>query len=99
MAQTRQEYLDEQARRCMRPDWRRWWKPGHENDPLYKEFERVERKFRPDQPRVPRGNPDGGQWANEGNSASAGGGDGVASSILSRAKQLAAGGRTTYLRC
>jgi hypothetical protein len=44
MPQIRQDALDEQTRRWMRPDWRRWWKPGHENDPLYKDYERIERK-------------------------------------------------------
>jgi len=67
----RQEYLDEQTRRWMRPDWRKWWKPGYENDPVYKEFERVERKYRADQLRVPRGSERVGQWADEG--AGAGG--------------------------
>jgi len=43
----RREYLDEQTRRWMRPDWRHWWKPGYENDPLYQEYERLERKFSP----------------------------------------------------
>lgn len=66
MAQIRQEYLDEQTRRWMRPHWRKWWKPGHGNDPLYKELERVERKYRPDQLRVPRGSEGAGRWAYEG---------------------------------
>jgi hypothetical protein len=75
MAQLRQECLDHQLRYWMRPDWRRYWKPGHENDPLHKEFERVERKYRPDQLRVPRGSEGGGRWADEG----AGGGRGTVS--------------------
>lgn len=63
MAQIRQEALDYELRRWMPPDWRRFWKRGHENDPLYREMERVERKFSPDQPRVPAGAREGGQWA------------------------------------
>lgn len=69
MTQIRQEYRDEQIRRWMRPDWRNWWKPGSENDPLYKEYERIERKYRPDQLRVERGNEGAGQWAYEGRNA------------------------------
>ena len=62
MAQIRQESRDHELRRWLRPDWRRFWKPGHEKDPLYREFERIERKFSPDQPRVPAGAREGGQW-------------------------------------
>jgi hypothetical protein len=68
MAQIRQVYLDHELRRWMRPDWRRFWKPGHENDPFYKEYERIERKFSPDQPRVPAGAREGGQWTSGSNS-------------------------------
>jgi len=66
MAQIRQEARDLELWRRMRPDWRDWWRPGHENDPLYKEFERVERKYRPDQLRVPQGSEGGGQWTDGG---------------------------------
>jgi hypothetical protein len=37
---------------------------------------RLARKYRPDQPRVPAGNPDGGQWTGEGGSV---GGEGISS--------------------
>lgn len=70
MTQIGQEYLDHQLRHWTRPDWRKWWKPGHENDPLYKELERVERKYRPDQLRVPQGSEGGGQWTAEGSGGS-----------------------------
>jgi hypothetical protein len=36
---------------------------------------RYRRKYRPDQPRVPAGDPDGGQWTSEGGGVSAGGGN------------------------
>ena len=62
MARIKQNYLDYELRRWMRPDWRRFWKSGYENDPLYKEYERIERKFSPDQPRMPAGASEGGQW-------------------------------------
>ena len=62
MATIAQEAIDYQIKRFLRPDWRRFWKPGHENDPLYKLYESAERKFDPNQPRVPRGEPGGGQW-------------------------------------
>ena len=39
---------------------------GQENDLLYRHFERFERKYSPDQPRVPQGSPNGGQWTNNG---------------------------------
>ena len=39
----------------------------------------LQRKYRPDQPRVPAGNPDGGQWTSEGGGSSA----------VSRARRLA----------
>lgn len=37
------------AHRFLRPDWRRFWRPGYETDPLYRLYERIERKYRPDQ--------------------------------------------------
>jgi hypothetical protein len=54
------------AHRFIRPDWRRFAKPGSEIEAFY---ERFERKYRPDQARVPAGNPDGGQWTSEGGGA------------------------------
>jgi hypothetical protein len=55
------------ARHFVRPDWRRFVKPGSDAAAA---FEIYERKYRPDQARVPPGNRDGGQWTDEG------GGDG-----------------------
>lgn len=65
MTQIRQEARDYELRGWMRPDWRRFWKPGHENEPIYKEYERIERKFSPDQPRVPAGVREGGRWTSD----------------------------------
>ena len=41
----------------------------------------LRRKYRPDQPRVPAGNPDGGQWTSEGG--------GAGSTAVSRARRIA----------
>jgi hypothetical protein len=65
MPAIRQEALDEQARRWLRPDWRRFFRPGSQNDPLYRYYERIERKYNPQQPRVPAGQREGGQWTSE----------------------------------
>lgn len=54
-------WMQPDAHRYLRPDWRRFFKPGHENDPLYRSYERIERKYRPDQLRD-----DWGQFADEG---------------------------------
>jgi len=48
-------WMRSDAHRLLRPDWRRFWKPGHENEALYRTYERIERKYSPDQPRDDRG--------------------------------------------
>jgi hypothetical protein len=76
MAAIKQEATEYQLKRFLRPDWRRFWKPGHENDPLYKLYESVERKFDSNQARVPKGGPEGGQWTSgEGSSGGSGSSD------------------------
>jgi len=70
MAHIHSAYLEHERKRFMRPDAHRFlcsnWhchiRAGHEHDPLYRFFEGVERKYSPSQPRVPRGNTNGGQW-------------------------------------
>jgi len=52
------------AHRFLRPDWRRFTCFGEENQLFHHLYDRIDRKYSPDQPRVPRGNPDGGQWTN-----------------------------------
>ena len=50
-----------EQRRWLRPDAHRWLRP------TYVRFDKpsgFECKYSPDQPRVPAGNPDGGQWSN-----------------------------------
>jgi hypothetical protein len=54
------------AYRFFRPDWRRYMCTGQEPDQLFELFDRFERKYSPDQPRVPQGNPNGGQWTSDG---------------------------------
>ena len=38
---------------------------GQYDNPLYRLHARIEQKYSSDQPRVPRGNPDGGQWTSD----------------------------------
>jgi hypothetical protein len=91
------------ARNFLRPDWRRDIKPRSD---LHSVFELYERKFRPDQARVPSGSRDGGQWTDEDGSNS-NGADGTRRGeggtkfevILHQAKKIAASRRTGYLRC
>jgi hypothetical protein len=54
------------AHRFVRPDWRRFVRPGFERD---HPFALCERKYSADQPRVPAGDPAGGQWTSAGGSA------------------------------
>jgi hypothetical protein len=71
MIQIQSAYLAHQRRRWMRldafrfvrPDWRRFVKAGFGQE---LPFALYERKYSPDQPRVPAGNPDGGQWTTVG---------------------------------
>ncbi len=60
MAREPQAWLDHQRKRWMRPDAHRYICPDMHRwqAPAY-----PERKFDPDQPRVPAGSPDGGQWS------------------------------------
>jgi hypothetical protein len=71
MAQLRTEYLERaltcwarpDARNFVRPDWRHSVKPESDAASV---FDIYERKYRPDQPRVPAGSREGGQWTDEG---------------------------------
>jgi hypothetical protein len=68
--------LEHELRRWMRPDahrfvsptWRRVVQSGSEAAAV---FGLYEAKYRPDQPRVPRGVPEGGQFADEGSGGGA----------------------------
>ena len=52
----------------VRPDWRRFVPRDAADHP----FALYERKYRPDQPRVPAGNSDGGQWTADGGGGGSG---------------------------
>lgn len=56
------------AARWMRPDAARWLMP---NQRLWQGPKNWEAKYSPDQPRVPAGSPDGGQWTSDGNAGGA----------------------------
>jgi hypothetical protein len=98
----RKRWLRADAHRFVRPDWRRFIKPGSELATFY---DSVERKYRPDQPRVPAGVPEGGQWSSEGGGTLEPGAQEQQTSsdvqrILEKAKQLAARGYSIrYLQC
>ena len=49
------------AHRFVRPDWRCYVAPGSD---LWSLYELYERKYSADQPRVPAGSSEGGQWTN-----------------------------------
>jgi len=48
-----------EQRRWLRNDAHRWLRPDHAR---FEKPQRIERKYNPNQPRVPAGNRDGGQW-------------------------------------
>jgi hypothetical protein len=70
MNQIRPEHLEYELKRWMRPDayrfiradWRRHVNPGSALATL---FDRYERKYRHDQPRVPAGSREGGWWTDD----------------------------------
>ena len=75
MAQIELAYLERERLRFMRPDaqrfvrsdWRRYVALA---SPLGALYESYERKYSPDQPRVPAGQREGGQWTSDGSGAS-----------------------------
>jgi hypothetical protein len=87
-------YLDAETDRLLRPDAYRWLRPDwrrhvQRGSNLERLYERIERKYRPDQARVPAGTPDGGQWTDE---VGSGGGRGGPSS--SQGEPSAGSGRS-----
>lgn len=69
-ASQRDRWMQPDAERWVRPDAARFLAPGTR---AIDAFPALDRKFNPNQPRVPAGNPDGGQWTDGGGS---GGGQG-----------------------
>lgn len=70
-AYQRARWMRPDAYRWLRPDAARFLAPGADPASVYPA---LDRKFNPNQPRVPAGNPDGGQWTD--GSGSAGSPDG-----------------------
>ena len=62
-AAQRARWMRPDAYRWIRPDAARFLIPGIDPRDVYPA---LQRKFNPDQPRVPAGNPDGGQWTEGG---------------------------------
>ncbi len=63
LAHQRRRWMLPDPSRWLQPDQSKWVKPGVKSDPLLQLFEC---KYRADQPRVPAGNSDGGQWTSGG---------------------------------
>jgi hypothetical protein len=57
LAHERKRWMRADAHRFVRSDWRRFVERGSDLESLYESFER---KYSPDQPRVPAGVPEGG---------------------------------------
>lgn len=71
-AHQRARWMRPDAHRWLRPDAMRFLVPG--SDPT-KIFPALDRKFNPNQSRVPAGSPDGGQWTDGDDIGQAGGVD------------------------
>jgi len=69
----RQRWMRHDAQRWVRQDADRWLRPGFESA-----LPSLDRKYSEDQPRVPAGNPDGGQWTSGSNPLTQGADDAVA---------------------
>jgi hypothetical protein len=59
VAHQRKRWMRPNAHLFIRPDWRRFVRPGDRDS---HPFALYERKYRPDQPRVPAGSSEGGRW-------------------------------------
>jgi hypothetical protein len=64
LAHQRQRFMRHDAHRFVRPDWERYVAPAFV--PFYRAQFEGKANFNPNQPRVPAGNPDGGQWTSQG---------------------------------
>ena len=102
-------YLEHQLKRWMRPDahlfvrpdWRKFVPPDLQTE---HPFALYERKYRPDQARVPAGSREGGQWTDEegggGNTEAEPAQSSDVEEILQTANKIAARGySTSYLKC
>lgn len=66
-------FLRPDTKRFLRQDWKRFVQPGFV--PVFLSLLEGKANFNPSQPRVPKGNPDGGQWTAEGGGGDSGSGD------------------------
>jgi hypothetical protein len=80
-ARQRARWLRPDAARFMRPDYKRYLQSDYERRFLPPG---LDAKYRPDQPRVPAGNPDGGQWTSEGGGSATEESDGTVELSASR---------------
>jgi len=69
LAHELRRWMRPDAHRFISPSWRRVVQPGSEAAAI---FSRYEAKYRPDQPRVPKGVPEGGQWTDDGGAGGSG---------------------------
>ena len=93
----RARWMRPDAARWIRPDAARFLKPG--TDPC-NVYPALARKYSPDQPRVPAGNPDGGQWTDGGGASATGVEDALIQEILAKASNLRfAGSPADYREC
>lgn len=102
MANAMNAYDAYQHARWMRPDAHRWLRPDAMrflipgSDPA-KIFPALDRKFNPNQPRVPAGSPDGGQWT-DGGGGREGDENDLVQDILAKAKELRLTGSSSDYR-
>jgi hypothetical protein len=72
MSYVSKDWQEHQQKRWMRPDAARWMRPDaaryvrHDAHRFAPPDQQWELKYSADQPRVPAGNPDGGQWTGDG---------------------------------
>lgn len=92
----RSRWMRPDAYRFVRSDWWRYVKPDSEAATVFTHYER---KWREDQPRVPAGESQGGQWTADGGASEAPGASSSVAHIQKEAERFAASGRTGYLRC
>jgi hypothetical protein len=62
LAHARRRWMLPNASLWLRPDYQKWVRP----EPTWRAADFYERKYNADQPRVPKGNPDGGEWTSGG---------------------------------
>lgn len=82
-AHQRKRWMRPNAHLFIRPDWRRFVRPAHREDHLFAQYER---KYSPNQPRMPAGSREGGQWTDKPSPGTVSEGQTVELSAASRGK-------------